>query len=98
MHQAYGRAYQLPNLTAYNESCATVGFVLWNKRMLQLTAQAQFADLLELSLYNGILSSISLDGKEFFYTNPLCVVKEEPFELKFVIPFKGSQGIRIWRR
>lgn len=83
VHQAYGRPYQLPNLTAYNESCATVGFVLWNKRMLQLTAQAQFADIVELALYNGVLPAISLDGTKFFYTNPLRVVKEEPFEMRW---------------
>ncbi|MCJ7778602.1 MAG: glycoside hydrolase family 127 protein [Sedimentisphaerales bacterium] len=83
VHQAYGREYQLPNITAYNESCATVGFVLWNWRMLQVTAQARFADVLELALYNGVLSAISLDGKKFFYTNPLRVVDNLPFELRW---------------
>jgi DUF1680 family protein len=83
VHQAYGRDYQLPNVTAYNESCATVGFVLWNWRMLEITAQAQFADMLELALYNGVLSAISLDGKEYFYTNPLRVVNDLPFELRW---------------
>jgi DUF1680 family protein len=83
VHQAYGRAYQLPNVTAYNESCATVGFVLWNWRMLAITAEARFADLLELALYNGVLATISLDGKKFFYTNPLRRVDELPFELRW---------------
>jgi DUF1680 family protein len=83
VNQAYGREYQLPNITAYNESCATVGFVLWNWRMLQITAQARFADMLELALYNGVLSAISLDGKKFFYTNPLRVVEDLPFELRW---------------
>jgi DUF1680 family protein len=83
VHQAYGRAYQLPNLTAYNESCATVGNVLWNWRMLGLTGQARFADTLELALYNGVLSTISLDGKKFFYTNPLRVTDDLPFELRW---------------
>jgi DUF1680 family protein len=83
VHQAYGREYQLPNVTAYNESCATVGYALWNWRMLEVTAQARFADMLELALYNGVLSAISLDGKEFFYTNPLRVVEELPFELRW---------------
>jgi DUF1680 family protein len=83
VHQAYGREYQLPNITAYNESCATVGFALWNWRMLQITAQARFADILELALYNGVLSAISLDGKKFFYTNPLRVVEDLPFELRW---------------
>ena len=83
VHQAYGRAYQLPNVTAYNESCATVGFVLWNWRMLAATAQARYADLLELALYNGVLSTISLDGTKFFYKNPLRQMKDMPFELRW---------------
>jgi len=83
VHQAYGRAYQLPNITAYNESCATVGFVLWNWRMLAITADTRFADLLELALYNAVLASISFDGKEFFYTNPLRRVNNLPFELRW---------------
>jgi DUF1680 family protein len=83
VHQAYGRPYQLPNITAHNESCATVGFVLWNWRMLAITGEARFADLLELALYNGVLATISLDGKEFFYTNPLERVDHLPFELRW---------------
>ncbi|MBN2317037.1 MAG: glycoside hydrolase family 127 protein [Sedimentisphaerales bacterium] len=83
VHQAYGRAYQLPNVTAYNESCATIGFVLWNWRMLTITAQARYADLLELALYNGVLATISLDGTKFFYKNPLRQVKGVPFELRW---------------
>ncbi len=83
VHQAYGRAYQLPNIAAHNESCATVGFILWNWRMLAITGEARFADSIELSLYNALLSSISLDGKEFFYTNPLARVDDLPFELRW---------------
>jgi len=83
VHQAYGREYQLPNITAHNESCATVGFALWNWRMLAITAQARFADILELAFYNGVLSAISLNGKKFFYTNPLRVVEDLPFELRW---------------
>jgi len=83
VHQAYGRAYQLPNITAYNESCATVGFVLWNWRMLAITAQTCFADCLELALYNGVLAAISLDGKKFFYTNPLRRIDDVPFQLRW---------------
>jgi DUF1680 family protein len=83
VHQAYGRAYQLPNVTAYNESCATIGFVLWNWRMLGITGQARYADLLELALYNAVLSTISLDGKRFFYRNTLCQVHDLPFELRW---------------
>lgn len=83
VHQAYGRAYQLPNVTACNESCATIGFILWNWRMLAITGEAQFADLLELALYNGLLATISLDGKKFFYTNPLARVDQLPFSLRW---------------
>jgi DUF1680 family protein len=83
VHQAYGRAYQLPNVTAYNESCATIGLVLWNGRMLAITAQARFADLLELALYNGVLATTSLDGTKFFYKNPLRQVRNVPFKLRW---------------
>ena len=83
VHQAYGREYQLPNTTAHNESCATIGNVLWNWRMLNITGQARFADVLELGLYNGVLSAISLDGKRFFYINTLRQVNDLPFELRW---------------
>jgi DUF1680 family protein len=83
VHQAYGRDYQLPNVTAYNESCATIGNVLWSWRMLALTAQARYADMIELALYNGVLSTISLDGKSFFYVNTLRKEKDLPFELRW---------------
>jgi DUF1680 family protein len=78
-HQAYGRDYQLPNFTAHNETCASVGNVLWNWRMLQITGDAKYADIMELTLYNGMLSGISLNGKNFFYTNPLSVSDDMPF-------------------
>lgn len=83
VHQAYGRPYQLPNITAHNESCATVGFVLWNKRMLALSGEVQFADAMERALYNGVLATISLDGKQFLYTNALRVTDDLPFELRW---------------
>jgi DUF1680 family protein len=83
VHQAYGRPYQLPNITAYNESCAIAGLIFWNWRMLMITGQACYADMLETAYYNGLLSTISLDGKKFFYTNPLGRVDELPFELRW---------------
>jgi DUF1680 family protein len=83
VHQAYGRPYQLPNITAYNESCAIAGLILWNWRMLAITGQACYADQIEQAYYNGLLSSISLDGKKFFYTNPLGRVDKLPFELRW---------------
>jgi DUF1680 family protein len=83
VHQAYGREYQLPNVTAHCETCANVGNVLWNWRMLALTGEARFADVLELTLYNSVLSGVSLDGTRYFYTNPLRRVDELPFELRW---------------
>jgi DUF1680 family protein len=81
VHQAYGRDYQLPNATAHNETCASIGNALWNWRMLSLTGDVRFADMLELVLFN-LLSGIGLDGKSFFYTNTLRQV-DLPFELRW---------------
>ena len=83
VHQAYGREYQLPSLTAHNETCANIGNALWNWRMLRLTGEARFADVAERVLYNSMLSGISLDGKRFFYTNALKRVSQMPFELRW---------------
>ena len=69
--EAFGDDYELPNLRAYAETCAAVANVFWNWRMLLAKAEARFADLVELALYNGALSGISLDGKGYFYVNPL---------------------------
>ncbi|SEM47351.1 hypothetical protein SAMN05661044_05295 [Olivibacter domesticus] len=83
IHQAYGRDYQLPNFTAHNETCANIGNMLWNWRMLQLTGDAKYADVLELALYNSVLSGISLDGKRFLYTNPLAYSDQLPFKQRW---------------
>ncbi|HSC39307.1 MAG TPA: beta-L-arabinofuranosidase domain-containing protein, partial [Chitinophagaceae bacterium] len=83
VHQAYGRDYQLPNMTAHNETCANIGNLLWNWRMLQVTGDARYADVLELALYNSILSGISLDGNSFFYTNPLSASATFPYQLRW---------------
>lgn len=82
-HQSYGRAYQLPNMTAHNETCANIGNLLWNWRMLLLTADAKYADVLELALYNSILSGVSLNGNNFFYTNPLSASGDFPYQLRW---------------
>ncbi|HLI87997.1 MAG TPA: beta-L-arabinofuranosidase domain-containing protein [Ktedonobacteraceae bacterium] len=63
--------YDLPNAAAYAETCAAIGLVLWNHRLLQLETDHRYADLLERALYNGVLSALALDGKAFFYENPL---------------------------
>jgi len=69
--EAFGEKYELPNDTAYAETCAAIASFMWNWRMLQITGEAQYADVMEQALYNGLLSGVSLDGKEYFYTNPL---------------------------
>lgn len=70
--EAFGRDYELPNERAYAETCAAIANILWQWRMLLLTGEARFADVLELALFNGALSGIGLDGKSYFYVNPLA--------------------------
>jgi len=70
--EAVGEAYELPNRRAYAETCAAVAHVMWSWRMLLVAGEARFADALETALYNGLLCGISLDGKEYFYENPLA--------------------------
>lgn len=92
-HQAYGRNYQLPNTTAHNETCANIGNVLWQWRMFLATGEARFMDYLELALYNSVLAGVSLDGTNYFYTNPLRVTKPLPVELRWPrarVPFLSS--------
>jgi len=69
--EAFGANYELPNLTAYNETCAAIGDVYWNHRLHNLTGNSDYFDVIERSLYNGLISGISLDGKQFFYPNAL---------------------------
>ena len=83
IQQAYGKDYQLPNKTAHNETCANIGNLLWNWRMLQITGDAKYADIIELELYNGILSGISLNGNNFFYTNPLAASDDYPYSMRW---------------
>lgn len=93
VHQAYGRNYQLPNVTAHNETCAAVGLVLWNWRMFEATGEAKYVDVLETALYNAILSGVSLDGTEYFYVNPLRQVEPLPTDLRWSrtrVPFVTS--------
>jgi len=69
--ESFGAAYELPNDTAYAETCATIANMMWNWRLLAITGDARHADMIERSLYNGFLSGISLDGQRYFYVNPL---------------------------
>jgi len=68
--ESFGANYELPNLTAYNETCASIASVYWNQRLFLLTGDSKYYDIIERTLYNGLISGISLDGKKFFYPNP----------------------------
>lgn len=78
VHEAFGRQYELPNRTAYNESCANIGNAMWNWHMLQIAGDAKYADVIERVLYNSALSPMSLDGTRFCYANPLARELDAP--------------------
>ena len=71
-HEAFGANYELPNKTAYHETCAAIANALWNERMFLLHGDARYLDVLERTIYNGFLSGVGLTGCEFFYPNPLA--------------------------
>ena len=83
IHQAYGRQFQLPQEAAHNEICAQIGMLLFSWRLFQTTADPKYIDNIENELYNGILSGISLDGKDFFYTEALRRTKEFPYVMRW---------------
>ncbi len=87
--EAFGENYELPNLTAYNETCSAIANVYWNYRMFLLHGQSKYIDVLERSLYNGVISGVGLDGKTFFYPNPLACDMEYHFN-------KGSLTREPW--
>lgn len=70
-HEDFGEAYELPNLSCWNETCAAIGNVFWNHKLFMLHRDARYIDVLERILYNAVLSGVSLDGQEYFYQNPL---------------------------
>ncbi len=70
-NEGFTEDYDLPNKTAYCETCASIGMVFWNNRMNLLSKNAKYADVMERALYNGVLSGVSLRGDLFFYVNPL---------------------------
>jgi len=70
-HEQYGAAYELPNLSAWNETCASYGNVVWNHRMFLLHRDAKYIDVMERILYNGFADGVSLKGDRFYYQNPL---------------------------
>ncbi len=81
MHQAFGYEYQLPNITAYNETCAALGNVFWNYRMFLLEPRAVYFDWIERTLLNVALSAINLEGNKYFYENMLRRTKKLDYEL-----------------
>lgn len=86
--ESFGDAYELPNAQAYGESCAAIGNMMWNWRMLHASGDAKFADVIERALYNGINSGMSLDGTTYCYRNPLA------FDPAAFDGFRGSPNIR----
>jgi DUF1680 family protein len=70
-NEGFTADYDLPTDTAYAETCAAIGNAMWNHRMLRMTGEGKYGDVLERTLYNGVLAGVSLDGTRFFYTNPL---------------------------
>lgn len=74
--EAFSFDYDLPNDTVYGETCAAIGLIFFARRMLEITKDGKYADVMERALYNGVISGMSLDGKSFFYVNPLEVVPE----------------------
>lgn len=94
--QAHGERftidYDLPNDTAYTETCAAIGLVMWASRMLKLDPKGEYADVMERALYNGVLSGISYDGTRYFYVNPLEV---HPDTAKYRIDMKHVETERV---
>lgn len=76
--EAFGEPYELPNERCYCETCAQIASIMWNWRMLLITSERRFADLLERTLYNGFLSGVSVDGRCYFYVNPLMSRGADP--------------------
>jgi DUF1680 family protein len=85
-NEGFTEDYDLPDETAYAETCATIGLVNWNQRLLQLKGERRFADVMERGLYNGFLSGVSLDGTRFLYENPLSTNGTRHHEEWFVCP------------
>jgi DUF1680 family protein len=76
VHESFSADFDLPNDTAYAETCAAIGLFLFSSRMVRLRDRASYADVMERCLYNGIISGIGLDGESYFYVNPLEVLPE----------------------
>ncbi len=70
-NEGFGGAFDLPNYSAYNETCSSISFAMWSRRMFQLTGDSRYLDVLELTLFNALNAGLSLSGTHFFYPNPL---------------------------
>lgn len=81
--EAFSSDYDLPNDTVYAESCASIGLMMFARRMLEMEADSQYADVMERALYNTVLGGMALDGKHFFYVNPL-EVHPKPLKLNHI--------------
>lgn len=90
MGEAFSFSYDLPNDTAYSETCAAIGLAFFARRMLEIEAVGEYGDVMEQALYNTVLAGMALDGKSFFYVNPLevvpaaCQKDERKFHVKSV--------------
>ena len=91
--EAFTRSYDLPNDTAYAETCAAIALMLFGNAMLALENDARYADVVERALYNGVLSGLSLDGIKFFYTNPLEINLSE-----HLVKYNGKRDFPITQR
>lgn len=91
IHQAFGYEYQLPNVTAYNETCASIGLVMWAYRMFLIEPKVEYIDVLERAMLNVNLAAVSLDGKKYFYENMLRRAKKLEYEL--IWPLTRSEYI-----
>ena len=87
--ESFGDNYELPNLTSYNETCAAIGNIYWNHRMFLLHGEAKYIDVLERTLYNGMISGVSLEGNTFFYPN--CLESDGKYEFN-----QGSLTRKPW--
>lgn len=87
--EAFGANYELPNLTAYSETCAAIGNVFWNYRLFLMHGDAKYVDVLERTIYNGLISGVSVSGDTFFYANPLESDGRSPF-------YEGTLGRKPW--
>jgi DUF1680 family protein len=85
-NEGFTTDYDLPDETAYAETCATIGLIMWNQRLLQFDGERRFADVIERGLYNGFLSGVTLDGTKFYYENPLSSANTHHHEEWFLCP------------